>query len=331
MAQLYRLILNSPKKIAKLSSLLLIVILAVVPLVVTKSYYLHVLILCMVYACITSAWNLIAGYAGVFNFGFQALFGSGAYISALISINFGLSPWLTMWIGAAAAMCIGAVVAIPSLKLKQLPYICIATMCLGEIVRLVAANFTSVTRGEMGLTGIPKLFLDGNRTSYYYLMLLLFVVVLGVVALIVNSPLGMSLSAMKGSQEASESLGINVPGTKVKIYMIGAFIAGAIGGFYAHYICILTPTSVLSSTLMTSYVAMSLIGGIGTIVGPIMGSFVVTIGLELLRKLEDYRMIIYALLIIVTIIFLREGIWGAAKNFLLTRAERFRLHQREAK
>ena len=329
MERFYQMIMFSHKKIAKVSSLILLVVLALIPLVVSKSYYLHVLILCMVYACITSAWNLIAGYAGVFNFGFQALFGAGAYISALLSINFNWSPWLTMWIGAVAAMCIGAVVAIPSLKLKQLPYICIATMCLGEIIRLVAANFTSITRGEMGLTGIPKLFLDGNRTSYYYLMLLLFAVVLGVVALIVNSPLGMSLSAMKGSQEASESLGINVPGTKVKIYMIGAFVAGAIGGFYAHYICILTPTSVLSSTLMTSYVAMSLIGGIGTIVGPIMGSFVVTIGLELLRKLEDYRMIIYALLIIVTIIFLREGIWGAAKNFLLGRAERYRLQHKE--
>ena len=323
MKRIYDAILYSHSKIAKVAILLLVAVMAIIPLVVTQSYYLHVLILCMIYACITSAWNLIAGYAGVFNFGIEALFGSGAYISALLSLNFNLSPWLTIWIGALAAMCIGAVVAIPSLKLKQLPYICIATMCLGEIVRLVAANFTSVTRGEMGLTSIPGLFQDGNRVSYYYVMLILFIIVLCVVMLIVNSPLGMSLSAMKGSQEASESLGINVPGTKVKIYMIGAFIAGVIGGFYAHYLCILTPTSVLSSTLMTSYVAMSLIGGIGTIVGPVIGSFVVTIGLEVLRTLEDYRMIIYALLIIVTIIFLREGIWGAGKNWLLAKAERY--------
>lgn len=328
MKKWYHAVLYSHQKIAKLSLLLLVVAMAVIPLVVTQSYYLHVLILCMIYACITSAWNLIAGYAGVFNFGFQALFGSGAYISALLSIHCGLSPWMTIWIGALVAMGIGAIVAIPSLKLKQLPYICIATMCLGEIVRLVAANFTSVTRGEMGLTSIPKLFLDGNRISYYYVMLALFVAVICIVARIVNSPLGMSLSAMKGSQEASESLGVNVPGTKIKIYMIGAFLAGVVGGFYAHYICILTPTSVLSSTLMTSYVAMSLIGGIGTIVGPILGSFVVTIGLELLRGLEDYRMIIYALLIIITIIFLREGIWGAGKERMLQLAERCRGKQK---
>ena len=114
---------------------------------------------------------MIAGYAGVFSFGFQALFGTGAYVSALLSIYFGWSPWITMWIGALAAMCVGAVVAIPSLKLKQLPYICIATLCMGEIIRLIASNFPEITRGELGLSQIPKLF-DGNiKVKSYYLIL----------------------------------------------------------------------------------------------------------------------------------------------------------------
>lgn len=321
MTKLTNTLLYKRNRIAMVGAAVLFILLALFPLSITKTYFLHVVILCIVYSCITSAWNMIAGYAGVFSFGFQALFGMGAYVSALLSINLGWSPWLTMWIGALAAMCVGAVVAIPSLKLKLLPYICIATMCMGEIIRIIIANWTELTRGEMGLTNIPKLFADGNRYKYYYAALVMFAAVLAVVVKIVNSPMGMSLQAMKGSQEASESLGINIPGTKVRIYMIGAFIAGLVGAFYAHYMCILTPTAALGSSLMTSYVAMSLIGGIGTIVGPVLGSFLVTVGLELLRALDDYRMIVYALLIIVTIIFLRAGIWGSIKNLVMSRAE----------
>ena len=322
MKGLSRMILFQRKRIAAAAAVIMLASLLALPFMVTKIYYIHVLILCMMYSCITSAWNLIAGYAGVFSFGFQALFGTGAYISALLSIYFGWSPWVTMWLGALAAMGVGAVVAVPSLKLKQLPYICIATLCMGEIIRLIASNFPEITRGELGLSQIPKLF-DGNiKVKSYYLMLVILAVTLAIVVKIVNSPMGMSLKAMRDSQEASESLGINIPGTKICVYMIGAFIAGFVGAFYAHYMNILTPTSVLGTALMTQYVAMCLIGGMGTIVGPILGSFTITASLELLRKLEDYRLIIYALLIIATIIFLRDGIWGTFKGFMISRAER---------
>lgn len=313
-------ILYRRKQIAASGGLIFFMVLAALPFMVTKIYYIHVLILCMMYACITSAWNMIAGYAGVFSFGFQALFGTGAYVSALLSIHFGWSPWITMWVGALAAMCIGALVAVPSLKLKQLPYICIATLCMGEIIRLIASNFPEITRGELGLSQIPKLF-DGNiKVKSYYLMLVILAVTLLTVIKIVNSPMGMSLKAIRDSQEASESLGINISGTKIRIYMIGAFIAGFAGAFYAHYMNILTPTSVLGTALMTQYVAMCLIGGLGTIVGPVFGAFLITTSLEVLRKMEDYRMIIYALLIIITIIFLREGVWGTFKSYIFRKA-----------
>ena len=104
--------------------------------------------------------------------------------------------------------------------------------------------------------------------------------------------------------------------------MIGAFIAGTAGAFYAHYLNVLTPTAVLGTAMMTQFVAMSLLGGLGTIVGPVVGSFSITIGLEVLRNADDYRMIVYALLIIVTIIFLRNGIWGSLRESVLAWAER---------
>lgn len=314
---------SNRKRIALISSTIVLVVMILLPQLGIKNYYIRILTFCMVYGCVASAWNVIAGYAGVFSFGFQALFGTGAYVSALLGINFGLSPWITMWIGALCATLIGSLVAIPSLKLRQLPYICIATMCMGEIVRIVASNIPNITRGELGLSNIPKFFQSNNLVNCYYLMLSLLTVTVMLIVWMVNSPLGMSLRAIKDSQDASESLGINLRMTKLLIYMVGAFIAGTIGAFYAHYINILTPSSVLGTSLMTQFVAMCLLGGIGTIVGPILGSFSITLGLELLRNANDYRMVVYAALIIITIIFLRNGIWGSLKEFLL-----FLAHQR---
>lgn len=329
--KLANILLTKRKTIALVSGIAMFCLMLVLPQLFTKTYYTRVLTFCMVYACVASAWNVIAGYAGVFSFGFQALFGLGAYVSALLSVELGWSPWITMWIGALVSMCVGAVVAIPSLKLRQLPYICIATLCMGELIRILASNVPELTRGELGLSNIPKFFATGNSQKCYYLMLILLTVTLLIVTKIVNSPMGMSLKAMKDSQEASESLGINIPGTKVTIYMIGAFIAGTAGAFYAHYLNVLTPTSVLGTALMTQFVAMSLLGGLGTIVGPVMGSCTITIGLEVLRNVDDYRMIVYALLIIVTIIFLRNGIWGSLREFVLAWAERQMLRDKEVR
>lgn len=325
------ILLTKRKKIARIFGILMFCLMLVLPQLLTKTYYTRVLTFCMVYACVASAWNVIAGYAGVFSFGFQALFGLGAYVSALLGVELGWSPWITMWIGAFVSMCVGAVVAIPSLKLRQLPYICIATLCMGELIRILVTNTPDLTRGELGLSDIPKFFETGNNQKCYYLMLILLAVTLLVITKIVNSPMGMSLKAIKDSQEASESLGINISGTKVAIYMIGAFIAGAAGAFYAHYLNVLTPTAVLGTAMMTQFVAMSLLGGLGTIVGPVVGSFSITIGLEVLRNANDYRMIVYALLIIVTIIFLRNGIWGSLREFALAWAERQVLKDKETK
>lgn len=303
---------------------LCLILLAGVPMLVSGDPYLvHVVLLCMLYACLGNAWNLIAGFAGVFNFGFQALFGLGAYVSALTVMKLGISPWIGIFLGALAAMALSTIIATPCIKLKKIPYICIATTAMGEIVRLVVKNTPNLTRGEQGLIGIPELFASGKTIPYYYFVLILFIVITGVMVLIVNSPMGMSLSAIKGSQDAADSLGINVTGMKIRIYMIGAFIAGLIGGVYAHYIGVLTPSTVLVGTFMTQIVAMTLLGGLGTIVGPIVGSFIITGSLELLRGFSDYRMVAYSLLIIVTIIFLRQGIWGSLRPYFFKLLEKF--------
>lgn len=303
-------------------TIVFLIILALIPAISTSTYLIHVILLCMLYSSLASAWNLIAGFAGVFNFGFQALFGIGAYVSALTVMKLGVSPWLGIFLGSISAMIVSTIIATPCIKLKKIPYICIATTAMGEIVRLVVKNTPSLTRGEQGLIGIPELFPSGLAEHYYYFVLLLFIVVICALVLIVNSPMGMSLSALKGSQDAADSLGINVTGVKIRIYMIGAFIAGLLGGVYAHYIGILTPSSVLVGSFMTQIVAMSLLGGMGTIAGPIIGAFIITGSLEVLRGLSNYRMVVYSIMIIVTIIFLRQGIWGTLRPYFFKAMEK---------
>lgn len=301
-------------------------VLAVFPLLIKESYILHIGILCMMYSCYASSWNLVSGFAGIFGLGFQALAGIGGYLSSLIAIHSGITPWVSIFIGAIVAMCIGAIFCIPCLKLKEMPYIAISSMCLGEVVRLIVANFPDITRGEMGLWGMPDFtnigpisFANGNRVSYWYLVMVFLVVYLLFINRLVKSPLGRALNTIRDSQPAASSLGVDVPKTKVTIYMISSFMVGLIGGFYAHYMQILTPTSVLGPTMMTLIVAMVLLGGMGTIAGPVLGAFILTILTESLRIIGDYRLIVYGAIIVVAIIFLPKGIWGTIKPKIMVR------------
>ena len=302
-------------------SVVFIAILAILPFFLKNSpYWLHIGILCMMYSCYATCWNMVAGFTGIFSLGFQALSGIGGYVSSLVAMHMGISPWISMFIGAICAMVVGAVFSVPCLKLRLMPYIAISGLCLGEVVRVIVANLTDLTRGEMGLWGMPNFtdigpisFAGGNRFSYWYLVLIFLIVYLAIVAKIVGSPLGRALGTIRDSQDAAVALGVNVPQTKVKVYMISAFMMGLIGAFYAHYMQILTPNSVIGPQMMTNIVCMTLFGGLGTITGPILGAFIMTILTETLRFLGDYRLIVYGLVIILTIIFMRKGLWGTAK------------------
>ncbi len=299
-------------------------LLAIFPLIIRESYILHVGILCMMYSCYTSSWNLVSGFAGIFGLGFQALAGVGGYVSALLVINRGISPWIGIFIGAFCSMIIGAFFSIPSLKMKEMPYIAISSMCLGEVVRLIVANTPEVTRGEMGLSGMqdfpnigPLSFSGGNRTSYWYLILVFLILYVTIVNHIVKSPLGRAMNAIRDSQSAAASLGVNVTKTKITIYLISSFMMGVIGGFYAHYMQVLTPSSVLGPLTMTLIVAMVLVGGNATIAGPIIGAFALTITTEFLRIFGDYRLVAYGVIIVLSVIFLPQGIWGTLRLKIL--------------
>ena len=301
------------------TAILFLTIFSFIPVFVRDPYILHVIILSFMYAVLSSSWNFICGYTGIFTFGHQGFFGIGAYVSALLCMKLGISAWIGIMIGGFSAALLSLSIGLPCLRLRSPAYIALTSLAFAEIARIVCMNLVDLTRGELGLWGIPNLtdihiglwlisFAGIDRRPYYYLML----VILSISALVlykqIHSPHGLALKAIRESQDAAESLGIPITKYKLYAFLLSSFFAGIVGAFYAHYITILTPTSIFGVGVMVEILTMALLGGLGTFVGPIVGAFLLVVGLEYLRSVGEYRFIVYGLVLIVVILFIPNGL-----------------------
>lgn len=305
----------------------------VLPLLSADAYLMHVMVLVMIFGIFASAWNLVAGFAGLKTFGHHAFFGLGAYGSALLAIHLGWSPWLTLWLGGAIAALAGLVIGTPILRIRSVPHVAIVTLGFAEIVRICIANLSGLTRGEMGLWGIPQFegftlpgigrvaFGPADKVSFYYLSLALTVLTLAVIVRLMRSRTGLAMLAMRDSENAAESLGVNLTRMKLMVFALSAFITGIAGGLYAHYLSILTPGSAVGIDLMISIIAMVLVGGISTFAGPIVGALALTVLIEALRDLENYRLLGYGLLIVLIVMFLPRGLVTLRERLLPARPQ----------
>jgi len=295
------------------------IILIFLPLFLRDPYIINVLIICLMFSVLSASWNLICGYTGIFTFGHQAFYGIGAYVSALLSIKAGVSPWYGLFIAGMVAAFLSFLIGLPCLRLRAAPYIAIATLAFSEIARISCMNLVGLTRGELGLWGIPNFptitlpligeisFTGGARIPYYYLILLIFIISMLFIHFVMNSHIGLAFKAIRDSQEAGESLGINITYYKLMAFMMSAFFAGVVGSFNAHYLLILTPTAVMSVGIMIEIVTIVFVGGLGTFMGPVLSAFLITLGLEYLRFLGEYRFITYGILLILVILFMPQG------------------------
>jgi branched-chain amino acid transport system permease protein len=298
----------------------MVIILLILPVFIQDPYIMNIIILSLLLAVLACSWNLICGYTGIFTFGHQAFFGIGAYVSALLSMKLGLSPWLGLLVGGVAAALIGLFIGMPCLRLRIAPYIAITTLAFSEIARIVCMNLVGLTRGELGLWGIPEFpdiplggnlaisFSGGDRTAYYYVILVIFLASLVLIGWMMRSYIGLAFRAIRDEQDAALSLGIDTTRFKLLAFITSSFLAGVAGSFYAHYILILTPTSVFSVGLMTEVIAVTLVGGLGTFWGPVIGAFSLTVLLEYLREFGEYRFMIYGAMLVATIMFMPKGV-----------------------
>ena len=302
--------------------------LLLLPLVIRSEYTLSVLIICLIYGTLAASWNLMVGYAGILSFGHQAFYGLGAYFSAIITMKFQLSPWIGIPLGGFFAALLSLAIGFPCLRLRIAPYIAIATLAFSEILLVICKNWVSLTRGEMGLSGIPPLqdfslfglaiftFSTGGKIPYYYTMIGIFILTMLFINFQAGSKVGLAFRAMRDEQDAAASLGVNLTRYKLTAFLTGSFFAGITGGFYAHYISILAPDAVFGIGEMVEIVAVTLMGGIGTFFGPVLGAFVLVIGLEVLRGLSDYRLMIYGAVLVILIIMMPHGLLAGLTQLL---------------
>lgn len=308
-------------------------VLALLPIFIRNEYYLNILTICLIYATLATTWNLMVGYTGILSFGHQAFYGLGAYFSALITIKFQLSPWLGLLLGGSFAGLLSLAIGIPCLRLRIAPYVAIATLAFSEIILVICRNWVSLTRGEMGLWGIPTFtdfsiiglfdvkFSGGAKVSYYYVMLGIFIVTLIFIYFQLSRKTGVALKAIREDQDAASSLGVNITRYKLTAFITSSFFAGVTGSFYAHYLSILEPGAVLGVAEMVEVVAITLVGGIGTFLGPTLGAFTLIIGLEVLRGVADYRMMIYGATLVLIILLMPNGLLAGIASLISRVAE----------
>ncbi|MCP4398794.1 MAG: branched-chain amino acid ABC transporter permease [bacterium] len=283
---------------------------------VLNPYHLRMAIMVGIYMVLASSLNIIIGFTGMFSLGHGAFYGIGAYTSALLARNFGWSFWITMLLAGLVAGCFGAMIGLATLRLRAI-FLAFTTLGFGEITRIIILNWSSVTRGPMGVPGIPIPTLFGmsfKRITYYYLIVVLVLLTLLIVYRLYNSRVGRAFLAIREDELASGNMGINVFAFKTLAFMIACAIAGVAGAYYAHFARYISADQFGSNE---SFIILTMValGGTGSILGPLVGACILVLLPEMFRFLAEYRMVLYGLILIGVIVLKPGGILGVKGLF----------------
>jgi ABC-type branched-subunit amino acid transport system ATPase component/ABC-type branched-subunit amino acid transport system permease subunit len=290
---------------------LIAAVLLVLPAVGVDDYYIHLLIMAGIFFLLAAGMNLLLA-AGQLNLGHTAFFGIGAYASGLLAIQFGLSPLWTLPIAAAFTGLVGYLLGRLTLKLRG-AYFVLVTIGFAEVIRLVATNWMDLTQGPMGLAGVPPFNLGTERWAlvskrdYYYLMAVMVAGTLYLTARLLRSRVGRALAAIQSNESLAESSGISAYRHTMLAMVVSCVLAGAAGGFYAHYITFLSPELFGFQNTVTMAV-MVVAGGQGMVLGPAVGSLVFTFVPEMLRMAVFYRMLLYGGILLLVVMFMPRGL-----------------------
>jgi branched-chain amino acid transport system permease protein len=286
---------------------LLFLILAMFPPFFLSQYWLHVMIISLFYVMMASSWNLIAGYTGQISFAHAAFSGVGAYVSGMLAVNLGISPWLGILIGSAVAALLGLGLGYLCIRMGGI-YLSLTTLGFSEILRIIITNEDKWTRGTMGLQ-VPGFFTEYSKASNYYLFLIVAVLFLILIHLLIRSEMGLSFRAVLNDELAASSSGINTIRVRVLAFTISSAMAGMAGGLYGHYLMLITP-DIPSLGQMFLVLAMAVIGGMGSFAGPIVGSFALEILSEYIRIYGEYHVLLFGLVALGVARFAPEGMMG---------------------
>jgi len=284
---------------------------------VLNSYAVTIFILIFFYAFLGQAWNVVGGYAGQLSVGHAAFVGVGGYTAAMLSIEKGLTPWLGMFVGGALAALLGAVIGYLGFRFGLRGfYFVLLTVAFAEICRIAVSNIDALG-GALGLyitfTGDPRQFQFQDNRAYYYIALGLMLAATGIVALLERRRFGIYLTAIREDEGACEALGVDTLKYKLLAMILSSFLTGIGGTFYAFYLFSLQPGTMFGIPLSVEIILRPIVGGAGTLLGPILGSFILTPLAELSRLyfgqsgLHGLHLVAYGVLLIGVVLFLPQG------------------------
>lgn len=323
---MFRKMINGWAKRQTLVTLVFLVFLIAYP-IIFKSYYLrNIAIQCLLYSMLSLALNFIMGYTGIVVLGMAAFYGIGAYTLALVTTKLGLTFIPATLLAMLAAFIAGVLIGLPTLRIQG-NYLAIVTLGFCEIVRIVELNWVSLTNGPFGIKQIPAPSIFGIEDIFglklskpigkYYLALLLLILVVLFMHNMINSRSGRAWKAIKGDPIAAQAMGINVFRYKVLAFAICAAIAGLAGAYYAAYISYVDSTT-FNYNQSIQILSMTIMGGLGSIPGSIIGAVFFVVLPEFLRFLGtfcgewimEWRQILYGLILVLMIMFKSDGILG---------------------
>jgi branched-chain amino acid transport system permease protein len=309
---------SSPRRWAFLAAALAI---AALPLVLTGNYWQTNLTVCAINVLLALGLDFILGYAGQLNLGQSAFYGLGGYVSTLLITKLGVPFWPAFAAGVAFAGLAGMILALFAVRLRG-HYLAIASLGFAVIVHQILLNWISLTQGPLGIYAIPPppaIAIPGlpvidfrNPVALFYLVAGFALFTYFILDQIVRSPIGETLTAIREDEISASSLGINATAWKVFAFGVGAAVGGAAGCFYATFVGTLVPDAFFITESFT-ILSMVIVGGMGTLIGPVFGAILLTLLPELLRGIGDMRLIVYGVALTLVVLFMPGGLVQAAQ------------------
>ena len=292
------------------------------PFLTSNQFLLHLAITVLLWTLLGVSWNLLGGFAGQVSFGHATFFGVGAYATMILYLRLGLAPWYGMALGGAAAVLVSLPIGLICFRLRG-PYFSLSTLAVAEIVRLIALNWDALTNGPVGLliTALPPVRLGGrvldweSKAPFYFIIAALAALAMLATWQLSRARLGAYLLAIREDEDAAESVGIDTVRAKVLTLALSAFFTGLAGGFYGLYFRYVDPDAVFPIALSVEMVFIAVVGGLATVIGPVIGAvFLTTLGELFRERFQVGHLIFYGLFMMLAIRYLPDGIWGGVRR-----------------
>jgi len=306
---------------------LALVVLCALPFTTSNAYYLDIVVQVYMWAAAAVAWNLLGGYAGQFSLGHSAFFGIGAYTSSLLLLTAGLTPWIGMLAGGVLAALFALVIGYLAIRLRG-PFFTLATIALAEVLQILAVYFRDLTGGSQGLSlpfaaSVANFTFDGKR-AYALAGLGFLLFALLVSWLIERSRLGYYLVAIREEEEAARAVGVPVLGIKLIATAASAFLTAMVGTFYAQYVLWIEPAHTFSLDVSVQLALIAIIGGLGTLLGPVIGAaLIIPLNMFLRAWLgasyAGLYLVVYGLVLVLVVLYARQGLVVEARGWLTRR------------